>query len=632
MKILFKLFKSNFHKSSKILSSSRNLNQKEIISNLNNLIKSNHLQSFKPASSSSPSASSSTSINQTTLSTIPFNHPLLLFLISVIKSNQNQNLHFLSSKIIHILNQYNLNFSIQSILILWKILLNSTHHHSNHLIWYNYLIKLTINLTSNQNLKSIHLIQFNKFLNYSFGILIRHYRLALNSNHSLKFKSQLINLFNSINQWQNSIGNINSNLFIQRKLQITDLLGSTNQNHLDEISNFNDPYLISTTLKSPERLNLFLNNLNLSQNHLIHSMKVICRSKGQLIHQIDQNHPYQVLNSNSLNQILNQNHLSNLKKTGLLLSWAQCLLNQIRFMINQNQSLQNILIKLNQLINLNLLNLKHTIYGGHIENYRLLTRKTDGLELVIDYILNQSLNSNFSRLFDLIQSHSNQKNHPNLIRKRTWKKIFDVYLQTPSSWLGLTGLKQLLDFLINWLENKHQSSQLIKFNQIWPRDLGLLLLDRVLFPEDVNYLENFESLLERLDKIKKITNLTGNPRRFRQKRLKRLIILAIERKRNEGFEFHWSNQSSSWNELDKWLNKPLENDQSTNQLENDSIPHIHQTRSPQDEVWSEKIKSQTDSLEHQLRVKSRDYFQEHSIIVCLIQLIKNWICQHHQKS
>lgn len=442
---------------------------------------------------------------------------------------------------------------------LWILTIN-LRRPSDH--WIESLLLTTIHHAHLIQPRSLQ-IQLTRYLSFALGILIQSIRSfhPITPSHRARHRERLTRWLWAIQEWQEVIEPTKSIELDQRHLQIIDSLGHHYDLRALIPNSRSDPYLISNILRKLDDSEDLIDRLHGSQDQLLQSIKVACRSSGRLIHQTHPSGPHQILSSNQAQTILSDRPQPSFWRTGLILSHAQRLVGQIQLIIQEDRHhlLSNInheFIKtLNQLIELSLSHRDLTLYGGQVERFRLLRRQADGLELIIDHLLSHH-HLDFGLVFDLITICIGRVGHQ-VIRTRAWKTIVSSHLKRSADWSGPAGLERLFELIIDWSHRETRSDSLpepIKFKKLMPGDLGLLMIERVLFPEDDHDYRNgkqadhslssdssrmtqnatddpFDRLIERIDKMSKFVASLGNPRRFRDKRLMRLIFLSVQKRR-----------------------------------------------------------------------------------------------------
>jgi hypothetical protein len=250
----------------------------------------------------------------------------------------------------------------------------------------------------------------------------------------------------------------------------------------------------------------------------------------------------------------------------LILSQAECLVGQIRMIAEEEpqgcRRLEDMLKRLKELLELSLSEREKTLYGGRLEAHRLIRRQADGLEAILDHLLLSppALAIDFALIFELIDG-ALARLDPDIIRPRSWKLLLSSHLKLSSQWTGPAGLERLFQLATLWSKlvlktspDHHSHHPPIKFKKIMPGDIGLVMIERVLFPEeDPNARlekreasglpssssriimeedrveEAFEGLVERLLTMIRFLEAFGSPRRFKERRLMRLIFLSVQK-------------------------------------------------------------------------------------------------------
>ncbi|KAH9461970.1 hypothetical protein MJO28_003272 [Puccinia striiformis f. sp. tritici] len=606
---------------------------------------------------------------------------------------------------------------------LWTVAFS---HREPPIDWIKWLYQSTIKQEKQEKRK------LNRFISLALGILIR--------NDQAKGK---------LTGWLEDLKGLeNSNELEHRRLQIKQLL-ENDSNNSDEFIQTKDPYILSTLLRSstehPHQLEeVFKNIQGGTQQDVLSSIRVSSRSNGQLIHRTSQDSPFQALNSTEFKQILSDNQSSSSTwKTGLILSQAETLVGQIKSIIkdynhqSSSNTLTEILQTFQELLELRLNKNDKMMYGGKIETNRLIRRQTEGLETILEYLLlSEETGINFGIVLELIEGIIDRFTDE-IIRTKSWKLIISSHLKLSTEWSGENGLKRLFELL---LRSSSLPPYIIdsngkpcsKFKKIMPGDIGLTMIERVLFPQEDHHYhhhsnreDEFEKLIERIQLMNKVLKSLGSPRRFRDHRLKRLIFLSVQKRINLtipidnhhepincldslapklGDSLDWWNRADIWRDLEDRLSAPVitttstildnhqldllqpqlqpeliqeveedvreeefvdlhqlqlqfqavpsidttpnhhhhpgeeapqtETDedleassdhahQSLNQdtLPQESPPHIHKS----DQLRKEPTlnSSSLDAINSKLRVHSRDYFDQHSLLTCLVHIIRN---------
>ncbi|KAI9613549.1 hypothetical protein H4Q26_010156 [Puccinia striiformis f. sp. tritici PST-130] len=563
---------------------------------------------------------------------------------------------------------------------LWTVAFS---HREPPIDWIKWLYQSTIKQEKQEKRK------LNRFISLALGILIR--------NDQAKGK---------LTGWLEDLKGLeNSNELEHRRLQIKQLL-ENDSNNSDEFIQTKDPYILSTLLRS-------------STEHPTSWRKSSKTYKGT-----SQDSPFQALNSTEFKQILSDNQSSSSTwKTGLILSQAETLVGQIKSIIkdynhqSSSNTLTEILQTFQELLELKLTKNDKMMYGGKIETNRLIRRQTEGLETILEYLLlSDETEINFGIVLELIEGIIDRFTDE-IIRTKSWKLIISSHLKLSTEWSGEKGLKRLFELLLRssslppyMIDSNGKPCS--KFKKIMPGDIGLVMIERVLFPQEdhhyhhhSNQEDEFEKLIERIQLMNKVLKSLGSPRRFRDHRLKRLIYLSVQKRINLtipiddhhelnnyldsltpklGDGLDWWNRADIWRDLEDRLKPQLQPEliqeveedvreeefvdlhqlqlqfqavpsidtapnhhhhpgeeapqteteedleassdhahQSLNQdtLPQESRPHIHKS----DKLRKEPTlnSSSLDSINSKLRVHSRDYFDQHSLLTCLVHIIRN---------
>ncbi|EFP89920.2 uncharacterized protein PGTG_16208 [Puccinia graminis f. sp. tritici CRL 75-36-700-3] len=435
--------------------------------------------------------------------------------------------------------------------------------------WIEWLFQSTINqpkpIRSNE-----HQLKLTRFLSLAIGLLIRSLPTTTASNPSTSHinpeETSLRRWLKGIQEWQQASGSpILSNQLDHRRLQINRLLGQPDEN-LQELIQAQDPYILSTLLRSADRSEDLFERLEGSQDDLLRSIRVSCRSKGQLIHRTHPDGPHQPISSTEFQELVSRNPAPSFWRTGLILSQAECLVGQIRMIAEEEpqgcRRLDEILKRLKELLDLSLSEREKTLYGGRLEAHRLIRRQADGLEAILGHLLlsPSALPIDFGLILELIDG-ALARLGPDIIRPRSWKLLLSSHLKLSSQWTGPAGLERLFQLATLWskliLETSPDQTHHhppIQFKKIMPGDIGLVMIERVLFPEEDldgrlekreaaglssssslmmeedRVEEAFEGLVERLLTMIRFLEAFGSPRRFKERRLMRLIFLSVQKR------------------------------------------------------------------------------------------------------
>ncbi|CAH7682586.1 expressed protein [Phakopsora pachyrhizi] len=490
-------------------------------------------------------------------------------LIQLIKSSINVNNHFFNRRVLKLIGECKIEFidqvKVGTLIEIWMTAINVKVPSRD---WHRWLAWMGVKMVESSVIDDNDLRKLSRLLGFSIGVLIRSEKWATKNSEGLGEYLQIINL------WEKRVvGEISPELN-QRRIQIRQILGSS-RNEQDWVHARRDPYTFSTVLRHSKVVGKAEEDWDLNSEEILSLTRVICRSKGHLIgpsRTAFGKGGYQLMSSETINSILSSQTYPSIKKTGLILGLAETLVARLRNMITDRSiDPEKIHKELNQLLSLSLnqIHRNHAIYGGHLERNRLLRRQVDGLEIVIESLLHRtSSNQDFTTVLDLIE-HSHNMVSLEVIRIRTWKKILKVFLESHRSyWNGSSGLERLLKILLQQ-SSRSNGEERLKFSNFFAIDLGLTLIDRLIFPKEmVSMCEHdkregsFDDLIRRFELFDEVVKSLGNPRRFRGHRLMRLIYLNVVNKQKrdnfigEGFvEGHlylpeWWDEEGVWKELE----------------------------------------------------------------------------------
>ncbi|KNZ51705.1 hypothetical protein VP01_3854g3, partial [Puccinia sorghi] len=479
--------------------------------------------------------------------------------------------------------------------------------------------------------------QINRYLAIAIGLIIRQ------PDHNQHLTSCLA----AIQHWQQNNNQPISIELEHRRLQILQRLALPSS---PESSSSHDPYVVSTLLRShSHRPQDVLQQLNGDQEHLLRTISVSCRSKGQLIHRTQPDGPYQPLSSAQFHQLISDNPQPSLWKTGLILSQAECLVGQIGMIIqepphlhSQGGAVQEILERLRELLDLSLSSdapQEANLYGGRLEAHRLLRRQADGLETILQHLLlsPREASVDFPLVFELIEG-ALERRGPDMVRPRTWKLLLSSHLKLSTQWSGNAGLERLFHLATLWAtrilveQNPHEACTPIQFKKLMPGDMGLTMIERVLFPTDEEHSkgkqpasssdqqqqqqqqqhdgdgDEFERLVARIHTMNRFLHSLGSPRRFRDRRLMRLIFLSVQKRhnpsRNLSLEQHLDNPQYQqpwsfvgldwWNRTDVWRELEF-------RLSPSSLPVLPAQPPPQSQEVEEKAEELVELFRDKLR-------------------------------
>ncbi|POW06824.1 hypothetical protein PSTT_08711 [Puccinia striiformis] len=386
---------------------------------------------------------------------------------------------------------------------LWTVAFS---HREPPIDWIKWLYQSTIKQEKQEKRK------LNRFISLALGILIR--------NDQAKGK---------LTGWLEDLKGLeNSNELEHRRLQIKQLL-ENDSNNSDEFIQTKDPYILSTLLRSstehPHQLEeVFKNIQGGTQQDVLSSIRVSSRSNGQLIHRTSQDSPFQALNSTEFKQILSDNQSSSSTwKTGLILSQAETLVGQIKSIIKD------------------------------------YNHQSKGLETILEYLLlSEETGINFGIVLELIEGIIDRFTDE-IIRTKSWKLIISSHLKLSTEWSGEKGLKRLFELL---LRSSSLPPYIIdsngkpcsKFKKIMPGDIGLTMIERVLFPQEDHHYhhhsnreDEFEKLIERIQLMNKVLKSLGSP----PNQLSGFIGTQTRR------QLDWWNRADIWRDLEDRLSAPV---------------------------------------------------------------------------
>lgn len=401
----------------------------------------------------------------------------------------------LDRQLLKFLETSDLSLDLNSFTRLWAVLLRTPRPSPPLLNWFSSRL---ISHYSSTQLKltspAVNPRRLSRLLAMSLGYLISdtsaNNRKLTTSRESDSFGQRVNHLLALQQSWQTLAPCPELD---QRRIQLMHLLGQTP----DPVPT-SDPYLISTLLRtasSDQQLDTIIKRATSGGQgtDCLKLLSVIGRSKGHLI-QLD-----------STGQAV----LQTLSPPASPLALAQVLIARIRAS-PPDQALDH----LHRLLSLDI-----APDDGAIERHRLRRRQADGLATFLQPLL-QRLTPPFDQILNTLDRLPDQ----GLLRPRLLTELFRAHIRLPRPWAGPGGLRRLLVFLLQI----HPPP-----TRVWPSDLGLVVLERTLFPSDAIPDESFEEdvLRERLTVLLTVLGHLGRPRRLRSHRLLRLIFLAVRRTR-----------------------------------------------------------------------------------------------------
>ncbi|WAQ86476.1 hypothetical protein PtA15_7A202 [Puccinia triticina] len=517
-----------------------------------------------------------------------------------------------------------------------------------------------------------------RFLALALGLLLRAKPAGPPADQEDRLRCWLA----AIDVWEQALGPPLSPELAHRRLQIARLLGQPLPDDTRLLAPNTDPYIFATLLRSAARPQELVARLEGSQAELLRAISVACRSKGQLIHPAQPAGPPRPLSPSEALALLAAHPRPSLWKTGLILAQAECLVGQIRTPDHPppgGQSIDPLLDTLRALLGLSLAESDKTLYGGRLEAHRLLRRQADGLEALLSHLLLSppGLPVDFGLVCELIHGALLRRG-PHILRPRTWKLLLSAHLKLAAQWSGPAGLARLLRLATRWAQllvvpqTPPPQYPPVMFKKILPGDAGLLLLERVLFPEeeleapaddeDRRAEQAFDRLVCRLQTMIRFLEAFGSPRRFKDRRLLRLIFLSVQKRASHAHHLceespqplpggsaglEWSSRPDVWRDLQSRLAPAPPPSPSTRpqplqpQLEQlhahppqeeppRAQPH-NQPRSPtrnnpeqpSADGKAQDIAASLDRANQKLKSESLDYFDQHSLLTCLVHLVRN---------